>query len=168
MKTVYLSLGSNLGDREAALQAALDKLDAPDLTVTRVSSVYETEPVDFQKQPWFLNLAVEARTSLFPMQLLGRVSQIEQALGRKRLVAKGPRVIDIDILLYGTAVIHSARLVVPHPRLPERRFVLEPLAELAPDLRHPVLRRTMRELASGLAGQMVRRVPFAPVLPERG
>ena len=168
MKTVYLSLGSNLGDREAALQAALDTLDAPDLTVTRVSSVYETEPVDFQKQPWFLNLAVEARTSLFPMQLLGRVSQIEQALGRKRLVAKGPRVIDIDILLYGTAVIRSARLVVPHPRLPERRFVLEPMAEIAPDLRHPVLRRTMRELASGLAGQIVRRVPFAPVLPERG
>ena len=164
MKTVYLSLGSNLGSREAALQAALDQFQTRGGVIRRVSSVYETEPVDFRSQPWFLNLVAEAQTSLFPMQLLDRVRRIEQFLGRQRHIDKGPRIIDIDILFYGASVIRSSRLVVPHPRLADRRFVLAPMAELAPGLIHPVLRRTIKELLADLSGQAVRTVEFVPVL----
>jgi 2-amino-4-hydroxy-6-hydroxymethyldihydropteridine diphosphokinase len=158
MKTAYLSLGSNMGDRHKALTDALCRLESRELNVRRTSSVYETEPVDMRGQPWFLNLVVEVETSLFPMQLLKRTSKIELDLGRKRLAASGPRTIDIDILLYGAFVIDTASLVVPHPRMTERRFVLEPLAELSPELRHPVLRRTVRELLARTAGQVVRKV----------
>jgi 2-amino-4-hydroxy-6-hydroxymethyldihydropteridine diphosphokinase len=158
MKTVYLSLGSNVGGREGHLQAALDALHAPDLAVRRVSPVYETEPVDVREQPWFLNLVVEAETSLFPMQLLARVAKVERKLGRRRSVPKGPRTIDIDILLYGSAVVRTPALEIPHPRMHERRFVLAPLADLAPELRHPVTRRTVREMLQATAGQAVRRV----------
>jgi 2-amino-4-hydroxy-6-hydroxymethyldihydropteridine diphosphokinase len=105
----------------------------------------------------FLNLVVEAETALMPLQLLSRTLRIERELGRKRAVPKGPRTIDIDIVLYGSSVINAPELVVPHPRLAERRFVLEPLAELAPDLRHPVTRRTVREMLAGVAAQKVRK-----------
>jgi len=165
MKTVYLGLGSNMGNREASLQAALDRLHAPDLLVKRVSPVYETEPQDFAEQRWFLNLVTEVETDLFPMQLLGRIGRIEQALGRRRTMAKGPRLIDIDILLYARAVVRTPALEIPHPRLAERRFVLAPLAELAPDLRHPVSHRTVREMLEATGGQKARRVGFAPALP---
>lgn len=165
MKIVYLSLGSNLGNRAEILCQAIHRLEAPDLHVRRVSSVYETEPQDFKDQPWFLNLVVEAETSLFPMQLLGRIRRIELSLGRRRLAPKGPRAIDIDLLLYGSFVIETLELAVPHLRMAERRFVLEPLAELAPDLRHPVLRRTMRELLAATMHQTVRRVGPPPWLP---
>ena len=158
MKTIYLSLGSNLGDREANLRAAIERLRAPDLRVLRVSPVYETEPVDYTAQRWFLNLVVEAETTLFPMQLLARIARIERALGRVRAVPKGPRTIDIDILLYGHAVIRSGALEVPHPRMGDRRFVLAPLADLAPDLRHPVAHRTMSEMLEAAPPQNVRRV----------
>jgi 2-amino-4-hydroxy-6-hydroxymethyldihydropteridine diphosphokinase len=158
MKTVYLSLGSNLGDRERNLEAALEKLACRDFCVNRVSSVYETEPVDTNDPRWFLNLAVEAATDLFPMQLLWRIGKVEHALGRVRTVTNGPRTIDIDILLYGRAVIHSPALEVPHPRMAQRRFVLAPLAELAPDLRHPVTRRTVREMLDTAPEQTVRRL----------
>ena len=158
MKTAYLSLGSNSGDRGTALREAISLLHAPDLQVRRVSSIWETEPQERRDQPWFLNLVLEAETSLMPRQLLARVQKIERRLGRKRLSPKGPRTIDIDILLYGKFVIESQELVVPHLKLAERRFVLEPMCELAPDLRHPVLRRTMRELLAGTLGQAVRRV----------
>lgn len=144
MKTVYLGLGSNVGNREQHIQQALSKLAAPDLRIARVSSVYETEPVGFTAQRSFLNLVAEIETELFPMQLLARIGKIEQALGRVRAVPNGPRTIDVDILLYGRAVIRSARLEVPHPRMAERRFVLVPLAELAPELRHPVTHKTVR------------------------
>ena len=157
MKTAYLSLGSNIGERERMLSEALRLLELPGLHVARVSPVYETEPQDFKNQPWFLNLVVEVQTALFPMQLLTRVRKIERELGRKRTVNKGPRSIDIDILLYGESVIDTKDLVVPHPRMAERRFVLQPLADLAPDLRHPVLRRSVKELLSAVSGQAVRQ-----------
>jgi 2-amino-4-hydroxy-6-hydroxymethyldihydropteridine diphosphokinase len=157
MKTVYLSLGSNVGEREEMLRAALRLLESPGLHVARLSPVYETEPQDVKNQPWFLNLVVEVQTALFPMQLLTRVRKIERELGRKRTVNKGPRRIDIDILLYGESVIDAKDLVVPHPRMTERRFVLQPLADLAPDLRHPVLRRSVKELLAGVTGQAVRQ-----------
>jgi 2-amino-4-hydroxy-6-hydroxymethyldihydropteridine diphosphokinase len=156
VKTVYLSLGSNLGDRLGALQAAMARLAAPDFRIRRVSSIYETEPVDLRDQPWFLNLVLEAETDLFPKQLLARIRKVELELGHKRLRKKGPRTIDIDILLYGETVIESAELVIPHPRLTERRFVLEPLAELAPQLRHPVSRQTIAEMLPATLGQAVR------------
>lgn len=112
----------------------------------RVSSVYETEPVGVRNQPWFLNVVVEGETELFPVQLLERMQAIEIRLGRRRPAEPSPRTIDIDILLYGDFRIQRLDLTVPHPRLAERRFVLEPLVELAPELRHPVSRLTMREM----------------------
>ena len=158
MKTAYLGLGSNVGDREMALLSAVRLLEKPDLRVTRVSSLYETEPMYVTGQPRFLNQVAEIETSLMPMQLLSRVLGVERELGRTRTLAKGPRTIDIDVLLYGRFVVESPRLVVPHPGLHERRFVLEPLAELNPELRHPVLKKTVRELLAGLGEQGVRRV----------
>ncbi|MBM3773552.1 MAG: 2-amino-4-hydroxy-6-hydroxymethyldihydropteridine diphosphokinase [Acidobacteria bacterium] len=160
MNLVYLSLGSNLGDREQNLAAALAELQGSGLRIRRVSRVYETEPRDYPHQRWFLNLAVEAETSLFPMQLLSRIARIERRLGRRRKVAKGPRPIDIDILFYGRFVVRTAALEIPHPRLAERRFVLLPMLDLVPDLRHPVLRKTIRELAPATAGQAVRLTDF--------
>ena len=158
MKTVYLGMGSNVGDRERNLAAALAQLAAPALRVLRVSSTYETEPVDYTDQRWFLNLVVEAETELFPMQLLARIVKIERALGRVRTVPKGPRTLDIDILLYGRAVIRSAELEIPHPRMGERRFVLAPLAELAPGLRHPLTHKTIREMLEAAPVQAVRLI----------
>lgn len=160
MKAVYLSLGSNVGERERNLREAIAMLGAAGVRIVRVSSVYETEPMEVRDQPWFLNLAIEAETDLFPKQLLARIRKIELALGRKRVRPKGPRTIDIDILLYGDSLIETGELTVPHPRLAERRFVLEPLAELAPELRHPASRRTMRELLAATTGQTVRK--YAP------
>lgn len=158
MKTVYLSLGSNLGDREATLRRALDALAAAGVALRHVSSIYETEPRDLLDQPWFLNLVAECETDLFPRQLLTRTQRVEQDLGRQRVIAKGPRTIDIDILLFGNSVVRTEGLTIPHPRLDERRFVLEPLAELAPDLRHPVSRRTVRELLGGVMDQRIRKL----------
>lgn len=165
MKRVYLSLGSNVGERETLLQQALVRLAASGLRLLRVSSVWETEPLERRGQPWFLNLVVEAETDLFPRMLLARLQRIERELGRRRLAPRGPRTIDIDLLLYGEAIVHAPELDIPHPRMAERRFVLEPLAELAPDLRHPISRRTVRELLEATRGQTARRVAFRPVLP---
>jgi 2-amino-4-hydroxy-6-hydroxymethyldihydropteridine diphosphokinase len=158
MKTAYLGLGSNVGNREQHIETALAKLAAPDLRVTRVSSIYETEPVGFAAQRLFLNLAVEIETGLFPMQLLTRISKIEQALGRVRTIENGPRTIDIDILLYGRTVIHGGKLEVPHSRMAERRFVLAPLAELAPDLRHPVTHKTIRAMLDAAPPLSIRKL----------
>jgi len=165
MKTVYLGLGSNIGDREALLQAAIDELHKEEVRILRASQVYETEPVDLQQQRWFLNLVVEARTDLFPMQLLARIGKIEQQLGRRRMVAKGPRTIDIDILFYGNFIVRTPKLVIPHERFAERRFVLAPLAELAPELRDPVTHRSIRELLGKVASQGMRKTDFQPLLP---
>jgi 2-amino-4-hydroxy-6-hydroxymethyldihydropteridine diphosphokinase len=159
MKIAYLSLGSNLGERERALREAIARLEAPGLKVRRVSSFYETAPRDVHDQPWFLNAVVEVETGLFPKQLLARIARIEFAMGRKRLQPKGPRIIDIDILLYGSAIVAAPELTIPHPGLAARRFVLEPLAELAPELRHPVTKRTVREMLAGVGDQAARRLP---------
>lgn len=157
-KTVYLSLGSNLGDRAANLREAVSRLAGLG-HVSAVSSFYETEPVEVAAQPWFLNCAVQMETEKMPRQMMAAVLAIEQEMGRQRKQDKGPRTIDIDILLFGTSIIDIPTLTVPHPRLHERRFVLEPLTEIAPDARHPVFRRTIRELRDALpAGQTVRRV----------
>jgi 2-amino-4-hydroxy-6-hydroxymethyldihydropteridine diphosphokinase len=136
-KTVYLSLGSNIGDRKKNLRAAMDELPYASVAVTRVSSFYETEPVDLLEQPWFLNCVVEAETHFDPFMLLRALREIETKMGSKKLVAKGPRLMDIDILLYGSETIDTPELQVPHPRMHLRRFVLVPLAEIAPGLKHP-------------------------------
>ena len=158
MKLVYIGLGSNLGDRAANLRAARERIAAPDLRVLRESSIYETAPRDVEDQPWFLNQVIECETDLFPRQLLARLQKIERAMGRKRRIAKGPREIDLDILLYGEAVVKSPELEVPHPRLSERRFVLEPLAELVPDKKHPGTRRTVREMLAGVSNQVMKKI----------
>ena len=162
MKKIYLALGSNLGNREQHLQTCIDAINAPDLRVVRASSAYETAPRDFKDQPWFLNLVLECETELFPLQLLKRLQKIEKQLGRQRTVSKGPRTIDIDILLFGNFLIDQPLLQVPHPRMTERRFVLEPLAEIAPELRHPVARRTIKELLANTKDQALRKAPWAP------
>lgn len=157
-KTVYLSLGSNVGDRAANLAQAVELL-AELGEVSAISSMYETEPVEFVHQDWFLNCAVALESDKLPRQLLAALQRIEQQLGRRRTVAKGPRTVDVDILLFGSSVIETADLVVPHPAMHERRFVLEPLAEIAPQVRHPVLKKTIRELRDALPpGQAVRKI----------
>jgi len=143
---VYLSLGSNLGDPAKNLRDGIAALRKAGIDVTRTSSMYETEPVDYLDQPWFLNMAAEAETELAPAALLQALRGIERQMGSKRLVAKGPRLIDMDILLYGDEVIDTPELQVPHPRMHLRRFVLEPLAEIAPNVRHPILGLNVSEM----------------------
>ena len=148
-RTIYLSLGSNVGDRAAQIARAVEALAAAGVKVVRQSALYATQPVPAaasRAQNWFLNCVLEAETELMPRQLLRVLQQVERKLGRKRMVRSGPRTIDIDLLLYGTSVVRAADLQVPHPRLAERRFVLVPLAELAPSLRHPTLHKTVLEL----------------------
>jgi 2-amino-4-hydroxy-6-hydroxymethyldihydropteridine diphosphokinase len=153
---VYLSLGSNVGDRAENLRAAIDRLRAFG-EVVAVSSFYETEPVEFTAQPWFLNCAVKLKTEQTPRQLLAGVLEIEKQLGRQRTQEKGPRIIDLDILLFGNSIVDDPGLTIPHPAMHERRFVLEPLAEIAPDALHPVLKRIIRELRDALpSGQTVK------------
>lgn len=158
MKTVYVGLGSNLGDREANLREAMQRMDAAEIRVVRRSSIYETAPQELLDQPWFLNAVVEVQTDLFPLQLLACIRNVERDMGRRRVTPKGPRNIDIDILFYGRSVIHSAELETPHPRIAQRRFVLVPLAEIAPDFRHPLNGKTAREMLVGLEQQGVRRL----------
>jgi 2-amino-4-hydroxy-6-hydroxymethyldihydropteridine diphosphokinase len=146
MKTIFLSLGSNVGDREQNIAQAIEAMASRGIQVRRQSSLYATEPVDLPMQSWFLNCVVEAQTELMPRQLLHALQELELDLGRRRLVRSGPRVVDIDILLYGSSVVRAPELEVPHPRMAERRFVLVPLRELAPALRHPTLKKTIAEL----------------------
>ena len=158
MKRVYLSLGSNIGDREGNLRKAVERLAAQEIRMLHASRIYETEPVDYKDQAWFLNQVVEAETALFPMQLLTRIGRVERELGRRHTVRNGPRTIDIDILFYGAATVETARLEIPHPRIAQRRFVLAPLAELAPDLRHPVTHRSVRQMLESAPPAVVRPI----------
>jgi 2-amino-4-hydroxy-6-hydroxymethyldihydropteridine diphosphokinase len=155
----YLSLGSNLGAREKNLREAIGRLG--DIArVTSVSPFYETEPVEFTDQAWFLNCAVAIKVDQTPMQLLCELLRIEQEMGRRRVQKKGPRTIDMDILLYDELIVNTADLTIPHPAMHERRFVLEPLAEIAPAALHPVFNKTVQELLEDLpcGGQQVRKV----------
>lgn len=137
MPTVYLALGSNIGDRDANLREAIRFLSQSGVHISKLSSIYETEPVDYLDQPWFLNAVLQAQTNLPATQLLATLRNIESQMGSKKLFAKGPRLIDLDILLYGSDTIDTSDLQVPHPRMLQRNFVLAPLAEIAPALRHP-------------------------------
>jgi 2-amino-4-hydroxy-6-hydroxymethyldihydropteridine diphosphokinase len=161
-KLVYLSLGSNVGDREAHLRDAIARLGTAGRVVA-VSSFYETEPVEFIQQPWFLNCVAALETSQTPRQLMTSLLRIEQEMGRTRVGKKGPRTIDIDILLFDNEQIVSEELTIPHPAMQQRRFVLQPLAELAPEAVHPVLQKTIRELLDALPpGQAVRSSESEP------
>src|SRR6266478_920242 len=148
-KTVYLSLGSNVGDREANLRVAIGELPHAGVAVTRVSSFYETEPVDLWEQPWFLNCAVEVETHFGATMLLRALREIETKMGNKKLVAKGPRLIDMDILLYGLETTDTPDLQVPHSRMHVRRLVLVALAEIAPDVVRRELKKRVKQLLEG-------------------
>jgi 2-amino-4-hydroxy-6-hydroxymethyldihydropteridine diphosphokinase len=156
--TAYLSLGSNMGNCESHLREAIKRLKTCGRIVA-VSSFYETEPVEFTQQAWFLNCVVALETSMPAAALMRALLGIEKEMGRERVTKKGPRVIDIDILLLGDSVVETAELTIPHPAMVSRRFVLEPLAELAAEVRHPVLKKTVGKLLAELpAGQVVRKV----------
>jgi len=157
MTTTYLSLGSNLGDRAANLRAAISALPAANLNVRKVSSFYETEPVDYLDQPWFLNCVVEGETDSQPIDLLRALRAIESQLGSKKAFAKGPRLLDIDILLFGDQSLDTPELQIPHSRMLERKFVLAPLAEIAPQLRHPSWPATASDLLASCADPSVVR-----------
>jgi 2-amino-4-hydroxy-6-hydroxymethyldihydropteridine diphosphokinase len=159
-ETAYLSLGSNIGDRENNLRQAIARLrEVGD--VRAVSAFYETEPVEVEgEQPWFLNCAVCLETNLGAEQLLAGILTIEREMGRRRDAVRAPRTIDIDILLFGDLVVDLPHLTIPHPGLSQRRFALEPLAEIAPEAHHPVSRLTVRELLKTLtagAGEVRRQ-----------
>lgn len=152
---VYLSLGSNIGKREDHLREAIAGLENIG-AVESVSSFYETEPVEFTEQPLFLNCAVKLDTWETPTNLMAKLLKIERRLGRQRIQKKGPRTIDIDILLYGVLVMDTPDLTIPHPEMAARRFVLTPLSEIAPEVKHPVFRKTVQQLLNELPdGQKV-------------
>jgi len=142
----YLSCGSNMGDRIANLRSAIRDLRAGPIVVRRISSVYETEPVGFRDQPWFMNIALEIETSLAPHEMLASCRKIEAAHGRIRSFTGAPRPLDLDILLYEDLILDEPSLQIPHPRMAERRFVLQPLVQIAPEVRHPVLGKSIRAL----------------------
>jgi len=151
LATAYLSLGSNLGDRLQNLKRAISLIEESDkISIQNGSAVvYETEPVGYENQRWFLNLVLEVETSLDPLPLLDHLLSVEEQMGKKREKKRGPRNIDVDILLYDNRIVNSDRLTVPHPRMHQRRFVLIPLTQIAPQLLHPLLKKTVKELLDG-------------------
>jgi 2-amino-4-hydroxy-6-hydroxymethyldihydropteridine diphosphokinase len=167
MTTVYIALGTNVGDRERNLREALRLLAGAGIRILRISSIYETEPVDYLQQAWFFNAVLEAQTDLPALDLLHQLRSIETAMGSKKAFAKGPRLIDLDILLYGGESIATPELQVPHPRMLQRRFVLVPLAEIAPNLRHPSWPATACDLLAGSPDMSaVRKHPARALSPK--
>jgi 2-amino-4-hydroxy-6-hydroxymethyldihydropteridine diphosphokinase len=161
--TAYIGTGSNMGDREAYCEEAVRLVSRfPATSIIRVSSLYETAPMERTDQDWFINCVTAVRTTLSPHELLRACQEVEQLLGRKRSVRFGPRTIDMDILFYGDRIIQEPGLTIPHPRAHERRFVLEPMAEIAPELTHPALRKTVVQILKELQNhQEIRRsMPF--------
>ncbi len=152
MARTYISLGSNVGDREGNLRAAISALTELG-TVTKTSSFYETEPVEFAAQDWFLNCVVELESDRAPADLLQEILKIEKKMGRHRSLPKGPRNIDLDLLLCENQVLAEPGLKVPHPAMHRRRFVLAPLAEIAPDAIHPVFMRSASDLLKALGDE---------------
>ncbi len=148
MTTIYIGIGSNLGDREETCLKALEELEKRGVRVTKISSRYETEPWGVKDQPKFINMAVAADTELTPREVLGAIKEIEKKLGRRETLRWGPRVVDIDILLYNDLVVDETDLRIPHPHMHERDFVLNPLSEIAPEAIHPLLKKTVREMLS--------------------
>ena len=149
---VYLSLGSNLGDRRANLKKAL-RLLSEGVEIVKVSSVYDTEPIDVGEQQRFLNLMCCVNTNISPVQLLSFIKDIESSMGRDLSLRNVPRVVDIDIIFYGDIIIESPELVIPHPRMRERAFVLVPFAEIAPEVVHPVTGERIGDLAARVEGR---------------
>jgi 2-amino-4-hydroxy-6-hydroxymethyldihydropteridine diphosphokinase len=140
---IFLGLGSNIGDRISNLKDAIKLLGLP---MIAMSSIYETEPVDYSDQPWFLNQVLQCETSFHPLKLLAQCQKVENELGRTRVILKGPRTIDIDLLFYNDEILNTPELTIPHPAISQRRFVLVPINEIAPDFVHPQLNLTIQEL----------------------
>jgi len=154
---IYLALGSNLGDREANLQKAIESL-TPKVRVVKKSSVYVTPPWGYADQPEFLNQVIEADTTLQPLPLLHLLKSIEVEMGREETFRNGPRLIDLDILFYGSEVVEGEIITIPHPRLQERAFVLVPLNEIAPDFYHPILHESIHNLLAKVNPEGVRKL----------
>ena len=150
MTKVYIALGSNVGDRAKNLREAVRLIGEAGVRVLKSAGMYETEPLGYMDQDWFLNSVVEGETELSAVQLLQTLRAIEERMGSKKPFVNGPRLIDLDILLYGQQIVDTAELQVPHPRMHLRRFVLEPLAEIAPEVKHPFWRGTVQDLLSHL------------------
>jgi 2-amino-4-hydroxy-6-hydroxymethyldihydropteridine diphosphokinase len=159
-KQVYIALGSNLGDKKQNLHRALVRMQDEEVHVVKYSSIYETEPQDVRDQPWFLNMVAECETRYFPSQLLAVLQRIERQMGRLRagVPPRGPRPIDLDILMFGRMKIKTPKLELPHPRMLGRRFVLEPLLEIAPGLRHPATGVELAAALTALKNQLVKKI----------
>ena len=149
MTDVYIGIGSNLGNKEENIKKAIDLLKEK-CKILKVSALYQTEPMYYKNQDWFLNCAIKMETGLKPQELLEFLQSIEKKLGRVMTIKNGPRVIDLDILFYGSEIIKSNNLAIPHPKLHERLFVLEPLKEICPNFVHPALKRSVSELEAML------------------
>ena len=166
-EVVYLGFGSNLGDKIHNCLHALEVISASDHThIQAVSSLYKTEPVGYRDQDWFINCVAKAATTLSPLPLQRFLQGIEQQMGRHKTFAMGPRLIDIDILFYGAEVVEEVGLIIPHPHLQERAFVLVPLAELTPDLSHPILKKTIKELLQNIGEEGVELYAAPPPARE--